>query len=211
MVGRGRATISLISHGSAALPAAVTSSAMSSAGRFQRRSRTTATESGARIANDPAFVTTPAIEVTVASRWARTQCMIAMSRRGFNAPTPNPTKAVMTANARKMPRTRMPNVTSAARLLILVPKASRCDHPKPGWHDLEDAREFAGELAVERHVHRIGWPHLQPLNLERENATDADAHANGGIDPGPDQAKDGQVYDHDDVQRSSDQVRTREP
>src|SRR5256886_5429887 len=211
MVGRGRATISLISHGSAALPAAVTSSAMSSAGRFQRRSRTTATESGARIANDPAFVTIPAIEVTVASRWAATPDMISMSRPGLSVLTPNPTNAAMTASARKTPRTRVPNVTSPARLLMRVPEACRRDHPKPGRHDLEDPREFSSDLAVERHIHRIGWPNLQPRNLERANATDAAADAHGGIDRGPNEAPDRQGVGHGDGEGSGVRGRTPGP
>src|SRR2546426_4279455 len=202
MVGRGLARISLPSHGSAALPAATTTSATSSAGRFQRRSRRTATDNGARIANDPAFVTIPAIEVTVASRWAATPDMISMSRPGLSVLTPNPTNAAMTASARKTPRTRVPNVTSPARLLMRVPEACRRDHPKPGRHDLKDPREFSSNLAVERHIHRIGWPNLQPRNLERANATDAAADAHGGIDRGPNEAPDRQGVGHDDGERS---------
>src|SRR5438270_13506572 len=63
VVGRGRATISLATDGRAALPAAMTTSAMSSAGRFQRRRSTNAMESGASKANDPASLTIWATEV----------------------------------------------------------------------------------------------------------------------------------------------------
>src|SRR2546426_12434352 len=210
MVGRGLARISLPSHGSAALPAATTTSATSSAGRFQRRSRRTATDNGARIANDPAFVTIPAIEVTVASRWAATPDMISMSRPGLSVLTPNPTNAAMTASARKTPRTRLPNVTSPARLLMRVPEACRRDHPKPGRHDLEDPREFSSNLAVERHIHRIGWPNLQPRNLERANATDAAADAHGGIERGKNEAPDRQGFATDESERSHARGRTPE-
>src|SRR2546425_864473 len=99
----------------------------------------------------------------------------------------------------------------AARLSMLVPEACRRDHPKPARHDLEDPWEFSGDLAVERHIHRIGWPNFQAGNLERANATDAAANAHGGIDRGPDEAPDRQVFDHDDVERSIVQVRARDP
>src|SRR3989442_15323383 len=106
-----------------------------------------------------------------------------MSRPRLNALTPNPTNAVMIARPRKAPRTRNPNVTSAARLSIVAPEVGRRDNPKPGRHDLEDPWEFSGDLAVERYIHRLGWPYFQPRNLERANATDAAAHANGGVEP----------------------------
>src|SRR2546428_2399259 len=125
-----------------------------------------------------------------------------MSRPRLNALTPNPTNAVMIARARKAPRTRNPNVTSAARLSIVAPEVGRRDNPKPGRHDLEDPWEFSGDLAVERYIHRLGWPYFQPRNLERANATDAAAHANGGIDRRSDQATDRQGVGPDGGQPS---------
>src|SRR3989442_4982041 len=105
-----------------------------------------------------------------------------MSRPSLSALTPTPTSAVMIARRRKARRTRNPSVTSAARLSIVAPEVGRRDNPKPGRHDLEDPWEFSGDLAVERYIHRLGWPYFQPRNLERANATDAAAHANGGRD-----------------------------
>src|SRR3989442_12578864 len=122
-----------------------------------------------------------------------------MSRPRLNALTPNPTNAVMIARPRKAPRTRNPNVTSAARLSIVAPEVGRRDHPKPARHDLEDPWEFSGDLAVERHIHRIGWPNLQAGNLERANATDAAANAHGGIDRGPGEAPARRVVVHGGV------------
>src|SRR2546428_13895061 len=119
-----------------------------------------------------------------------------MSRPRLNALTPNPTNAVMIARARKAPRTRNPNVTSAARLSIVAPEVGRRDNPKPGRHDLEDPWEFSGDLAVERHIHRIGGTYLQPRHLERANATDATADAHGGVDRGPGQAPGGEGVGH---------------
>src|SRR2546426_2709374 len=134
-----------------------------------------------------------------------------MSRPRLNALTPNPTNAVMIARPRKAPRTRNPNVTSAARLSIVAPEVGRRDNPKPGRHDLEDPWEFSGDLAVERYIHRLGWPYFQPRNLERANATDAAAHANGGIDRRSDQATDRQGVRHDDGERSVARVPARDP
>src|SRR5438067_522956 len=108
----------------------------------------------------------------------------------------------MTASPRKTPRTRVPNVTSAARLSIVILEVCRREYPKPGRHDLEGPWELSGELAVERHIHGIGWPNRQPRNLEGANAMDAAADAQHGIDRGPDEAPDRQVLDHDDVERS---------
>src|SRR5438876_7652505 len=184
MVGRGRATISLTSHGSAALPAAMTTSAMSSAGRFQRRSRTTATAIGARIGNEPAVVAISAIDVTVTSRWADTACITPISRPRLSALTPNPTSVVITASPMKVPRTRTPNVTSAARLSMVAPEVCPCNHPKPARDDLEDARNFSSDFAVEGHIHRVGGPNLQPRNLEGANAADTASHADGRIERG---------------------------
>src|SRR5438093_9517071 len=133
--------------------------------------------------------------------------MISVSRPGRNVVTPNPTNAVITARTVKTPRTRVPNVTSAARLSMVLPEVCWRNHPKPCWDDFEDPGGFFGDLAVERHIHRVGRPNLQPRNLEGANATDAATHAYGRVDRRTDQAPDWQVFDHDDVEGPI--VRTR--
>src|SRR5207237_2426147 len=115
---------------------------------------------GARIGNDPAVVAISAIDVTVTLRWAATACITPRSRPRLSALTPNPTSAVITASPMKMPRTRNPNVTIAARLSMVAPEVCPCNHPKPARDDFEDARNFSGDFAVERHVHRVGGPNL---------------------------------------------------
>src|SRR5256886_12085532 len=134
--------------------------------------------------------------------------MIPMSRPRLNALTPNPTTAVMIARPRKLPRTRNPNVTSAARLSMVVPEVGRRDTPKRGRHDLEDPWELSSDLPVERYIHRFGGPYFQPRNLERANAPDAAPNADGGIDRRSDQATDRQGLDHDYVERSIVRIRT---
>src|SRR5256714_1307006 len=137
--------------------------------------------------------------------------MIPMSRPRLNALTPNPTTAVMIARPRKLPRTRNPTVTSAARLSMVVPEVGRRDNPKRGRHDLEGPWEVSSDLPVKRYIHRFGWRYFQPRNLERANAPDTAPNADGGIDRRSDQATDRQVLDHDDVERSIVRIRTRNP
>src|SRR2546430_10742559 len=137
--------------------------------------------------------------------------MIPMSRPRLNALTPNPTTAVMIARPRKLPRTRNPNVTSSARLSMVVPEVGRRDNPQRGRHDLEDPWELSRDLPVERYIHRFGWPYFQPRNLERANAPDAAPNADGGIDRRSDQATDRQGLDPDGVGRSLVRIRTPDP
>src|SRR5256714_14997346 len=137
--------------------------------------------------------------------------MIPMSRPRLNALTPNPTTAVMIARPRKLPRTRNPTVTSAARLSMVVPEVGRRDNPKRGRHDLEDPWELSSDLPVERYIHRFGWPYFQPRNLERANAPDAAPNADGGIDRRSDQATDRQGVAPDGGERLVVRVRTRNP
>src|SRR2546429_4573539 len=137
--------------------------------------------------------------------------MIPMSRPRLNALTPNPTTAVMIARPRKLPRTRNPNVTSAARLSMVVTEVGRRDIAERGRHDLEDPWELSSDLPVKRYIHRFGWPYFQPRNLERANAPDAAPNADGGIDRRSDQATDRQGLGHDDVERSNVRIRTPKP
>src|SRR2546430_16442903 len=137
--------------------------------------------------------------------------MIPMSRPRLNALTPNPTTAVMIARPRKLPRARNPNVTSPARLSMVVPEVGRRDNPKRGRHGLEDPWELSSGLPVERYIHRFGWPYFQPRNLERANAPDAAPNADGGIDRRSGQATDRQGVHHDDLERSVVPIPTPEP
>src|SRR5438094_8324492 len=98
--------------------------------------------------------------------------MIPMSRPRLNALTPNPTTAVMIARPRKLPRTRNPNVTSSARLSMVVPDVGRRDNPKRGRHDLEAPSELSSDLHVERYIQRFGCLSFQPRNLEAPNTPD---------------------------------------
>src|SRR6266550_2661063 len=182
MVGRGRATISLTTNGSTALPAAITTRAMSSAGRFQRRRSRKAIDSGARRTNEPASVTTHAIEVNVALRppaMARKACA---SKPGAHARTPIPASAVRTASPSRMARTRTAKARKAARLSMLVLQARRSDHPERGRHDLKAAGNLPRDLTVEGHVHGLWCPHAQPRYLQRSKAADGPVHAKDGIE-----------------------------
>src|ERR1700694_3410849 len=154
IVGRGRATISLTVKGNRALPAAITTSAMSSAGRFQRRSNTKAIDSGASRTNDPASVTTHAIEVSVASRLMAIACTAWASKPGAHVLTPIPASAVRTASPSNIPRTLTEKAMRAFRLSMLVLELRRGDHSEPGRHDLEGARKLPRDLAVQGDVHR---------------------------------------------------------
>src|SRR5256884_4569798 len=136
--------------------------------------------------------------------------MIPMSRPRLNALTPNPTTAVMIARPRKLPRTRNPNVTSAARLSMVVTEVGRRDIAERGRHDLEDPWELSSDLPVKRYIHRFGWPYFQPRNLERANAPDAAPNADGGVDRRSDQATDRQVRRHDGGGGAVRRVPTRE-
>src|SRR6266853_1641416 len=182
MVGRGRATINLTTNGSRALPAAITTRATSSAGRFQRRRTRKAIDSGARRTNDPASVTTQAIEVSVASRPPAMACMACVSKPGAHARTPRPASAVRTASPRKMARTRTAKARRAARLSMLVLEARRGDHPEPGRHDLEVRGNLPGDLTVKGDVHRLRCPDTQPRHLEGPKAADRPVHAKNGIE-----------------------------
>src|SRR6266550_5089082 len=209
-VGRGRATNSLTTKGSRALPAAITTRAMSSAGRFQRRRSRKAIDSGARRTNEPASVTTHAIEVNVALRppaMARRACA---SKPGAHARTPIPASAVRTASPSKMARTRTAKARKAARLSMLVLEARRRDHPEPGRHDLEVPGNLPGDLTVKGDVHGLWCPDAQLRHLEGSKAMDRPMHAKDGIERRAQQAPDGQVLDHDDVEGPVVWARTRE-
>src|SRR6266568_3499201 len=199
IVGRGRATISLTTKGSRALPAAITTRAMSSAGRFQRRRTRKAIDSGARRTNEPASVTTHAIEVNVALRppaMARRACA---SKPGAHARTPKPASAVRTASPSRIARSA-PQARRAARLSMLLLKARRRDHPEPGWHNLEVRGNLPGDLTVKGDVHRLRCPYMQPRHLQGSKAADRPMHAKDGIERRAQQVPDGQVLDHDDVE-----------
>src|SRR5207244_569994 len=180
-VGRGRATNSLTTKGSRALPAAITTRAMSSAGRFQRRKSRKAIDSGARRTNEPASVTTHAIEVNVALRppaMARRACA---SKPGAHARTPIPASAVRTASPSRIARTRTAKAR-AARLSMLLLKARRRDHPEPGWHNFEVRGNLPGDLTVKGDVNRLRCPHTQPRHLQGSKAADRPMHAKDGIE-----------------------------
>src|SRR2546430_1475732 len=211
IVGRGRATISLTTNGSTALPTAITTRATSSAGRFQRRRSRKAIDSGASRTNEPASVTTRAIEVSVASRPPAMACKTWASKPGAHARTPIPASAVRTASPSKMARTRSAKARKAARLSTLVLEARRRDHPEPGRHDLEGPRKRSGDLTVKGDVHGLRCPDAQLRHLEGSKATDRPMHAKDGIERRAQQAPDGQVLDHDDVECPVVCARTRQP
>src|SRR2546430_14304770 len=164
MVGRGRATISLTTNGSTALPAAITTRAMSSAGRFQRRRSRKAIDRGARRTNEPACVTTHAMEVSVALRPPAMACKAWASKLGAHARTPMPASAVRTASPSRMARTRTAKARKAARLSMLV-LARRRDDPEPGRHDLEVPRKLPGDLTVKGEPHWLSCPDAQLRHL----------------------------------------------
>src|SRR6266513_5741362 len=182
IVGRGRATISLTINGSTALPAAMTTRAMSSAGRFQRRRSRKAIDSGARSTNEPARVTTHAIEVSVPLRPPAMACKTCASKPGAHARRPRPARAVRTASPSRMARTRTAKARRAARLSMLFLEARRRDHPEPGRHDLEVPGNLPGDLTVEGDVHGLRRPDAQPRHLEGSKATDRPMHAKDGIE-----------------------------
>src|SRR2546422_111693 len=202
IVGRGRATINLTTDGSAALPAAITTRARSSAGRFHWRNSRKAIESGASSANEPASLTIPAMAVTVGSRWLAMACMACTSKPGAHALTAMPADAVMTASPSRMARTRTPKAVNAARLSIVVREGRGRDHAQPTADDVERARDPAGDLAVQRHVHRIGGYHPEARDLQRAKAADRSLDAKRRVQGGAKQASHRQVFDHEHVQRS---------
>src|ERR1700694_1323212 len=210
IVGRGRATISFTVKGNRALPAAITTSAMSSAGRFQRRSSTKAIDSGASRTNDPASVTTHAIEVNVASRLRAIACMAWRSKPGAHVLTAIPARAVRTASPSNIPRTLTENAMRAPRLSMLVLDLRRGDDPEPSRHDLEDAWKLPSDLAVQGDVHGSRGPDPQPRNLERAKTADRPMHAKEGIECRAQQAADRQMLDHDDVESPVVRTGTRE-
>src|SRR5438552_839358 len=182
MVGRGRATISLTTNGSRALPTAITTRATSSAGRFQRRRSRKAIDRGASRTKEPAWVTTHAIEVSVVSRPPAMACKTWVSKPGAHARTPMPASAVRTASPSRMARTRTAKARKAARLSMLVLQARRSDHPERGRHDLKAAGNLPRDLTVEGHVHGLWCPHAQPRYLQRSKAADGPVHAKDGIE-----------------------------
>src|SRR5256886_8479290 len=210
IVGRGRATISLTTNGSRALPAAMTTRATSSAGRFQRRRSRKAIDSGARRTNKPASVTTQAIDVSVASRPPAMACIACASKPGAHARRPIPASAVRTASPNRMATTRTAKARRAARLSMLVLEARRRDHPEPGRHDLEVPGKLAGDLTVKGDVHRLRCPDAQLRHLKGSKATDRPMHPKNGIERRAQKAPDGQVFDHDDVEGPVVCARTRE-
>src|SRR2546428_12106790 len=166
-VGGGRATISLTTKGSRALPAAITTRAMSSAGRFQRRRSRNAIDSGASRTNGPASVTTHAMEVSVASRPPAMACKTCASKPGAHARTPIPARAVRSASPSRMATTRIAKARRAARLSMLLLEARRRDQPEPGPPDLGLPGNLPSDLTVEGDVHRLRCPATQPRYLER--------------------------------------------
>src|SRR6266550_4704596 len=182
IVGRGRATISLTTNGSTALPAAITTRAMSSAGRFQRRRSRKAIDSGARRTNEPASVITHAIEVSVESRPPAMACIACVSKPGAHARRPRPASAVRTASPSRMARTRTAKARRAARLSMLLLEGRRRDHLEPGRHDLEVTGNLPGDLTVKGDVHRLWCPYAQLRHLEGSKATNRPTHAKDGIE-----------------------------
>src|SRR2546422_2639144 len=182
IVGRGRATITLTTKGSRALPAAITTRAMSSAGRFQRRRSRNAIDSGASRTNEPASVTTHAMEVSVASRPPAMACKTCASKPGVHARIPIPARAVRSASPSRMATTRTAKARRAARLSMLLLEGRRRDHPEPGRHDLEVPGNLPSDLTVKGDVHRLRCPDTQPRYLERSKAADGPMHAKDGIE-----------------------------
>src|SRR5579864_6749328 len=153
--GRGRATINLITDGSNAVPAAITTNDTSSSGRFQRRSKMKAIDNGASSANDPSSVTTRAIDVSVGLEWIATHCMVAVSKAGSQALMAMPIRVTMIASPKKIASTWRMYRPSQERLMVVV-LGQRGKHAEGGGNDGERPRDLAADFAIERHVHRFG-------------------------------------------------------
>src|SRR2546425_11973601 len=104
-----------------------------------------------------------------------------MSNPGAHALTPIPTRAVTTASPTKMPSIRTKKATSADRSVTVVAGAPRGDHLQGPRDDVERARNLAGDLAVQRHIHRIWRVHLQTRDAEDPDSPDPAVQPDGGI------------------------------